>query len=271
MSYFADCLRAVREKNPLVHHLTNYVTVQSCANMTLAVGASPIMADDVAEAGDIAALASALVLNIGTLNSRTVEAMLEAGRRANAADVPVVLDPVGAGASRLRNETLARLLQDVRFTCVRGNLSEISFLAGLAAQARGVDVSAADQKRPLEEQAAIAQSAAGRLGCTAVISGAVDWVSDGRRVLALSGGHAMMARITGSGCMGTSVVGACCGAWDVPLEAAATAVAIMNAAGEMAHEAAGALGAGSFHTALLDAVSRLDGQTLEGRVDCRER
>ena len=129
----AAMLDAVRAKVPLVHCITNYVTVNDAANALLAIGASPIMADDIGEAGDIASIASALVLNIGTLNERTIASMLDAGRRANAFGVPVVLDPVGAGASRLRNETVGRLLREVKLSVLRGNLSEISFIAGLGA------------------------------------------------------------------------------------------------------------------------------------------
>lgn len=269
-NFFSQCLTQVRQRCPLVHHLTNYVTVNDCANITLAVGASPIMADDQAEAADIAAMANAVVLNIGTLNSRTVDSMLKAGRRANAMGVPVILDPVGAGASRLRNDALEQLLSRVQLTVVRGNLSEIRYLAGVAAQARGVDVSEADRALSLEDQEQAVRAAAQRLGCVAVVSGAVDLVSDGERVLSLEGGHPMMSRITGTGCMGTSVVGACCGAWKQPLEAAATAAAIMNAAGETAYERAGDKGTGSFRMALLDAVSQLDGPTLQGRVRCHE-
>ena len=139
MRFFADILDTVRRRGPVVHCITNYVTVNDCANMILAAGGSPIMADDIAEVEDVVTLAQALVINIGTLNSRTVEAMLVAGRRANSLGRPVVLDPVGAGATALRNSALQSLLREVRFAVIKGNISEIGFLAGEDARARGVD------------------------------------------------------------------------------------------------------------------------------------
>ncbi len=141
---YAALVDQVREKKPLVHHITNYVTVNDCANVTLAIGASPIMADALQEAADIAAAASALVLNLGTLNERTIPSLFAAGRAANKAGVPVVLDPVGAGASKLRNETAARILEEVRIRVLRGNISEIRFLAGLKSATKGVDASEDD-------------------------------------------------------------------------------------------------------------------------------
>ncbi|MDD4701197.1 MAG: hydroxyethylthiazole kinase, partial [Desulfovibrio sp.] len=139
MKVFADILDTVRRCSPVVHCITNYVTVNDCANIVLAAGGSPIMADDEAEVEDVVALAQALVINVGTLNSRTIAAMLKAGRRANRLGRPVVLDPVGAGVSTLRNTALQRLLQEVRFAAIKGNISEIGFLAGEDAKARGVD------------------------------------------------------------------------------------------------------------------------------------
>ena len=132
---FVKILRELRESKPLVHHITNYVTVNDCANVTLAAGGSPIMASAREEAGDIAAISSSLVLNIGTLNPETIESMIIAGRAANAAGVPVIFDPVGAGASKLRNEATARILDDVRVTILRGNVSEASQQAPLAGSA----------------------------------------------------------------------------------------------------------------------------------------
>ncbi|MDR0888287.1 MAG: hydroxyethylthiazole kinase, partial [Coriobacteriales bacterium] len=141
---YGALLDAVRDNKPLVHHITNYVTVNDCANITLATGASPVMADEPDDAREIAAAADAVVLNMGTLNSRTIPAMLTAGRAANENNVPVVLDPVGVGASSLRNDTARRLLQEISLTVVRGNISEIRYLAGLHQHTKGVDASASD-------------------------------------------------------------------------------------------------------------------------------
>ena len=142
---FAEQFANVRAKSPLVHNITNYVTVNDCANMVLACGASPIMADDAAEVEDITTICGGLNINIGTLNSRTIESMLKAGKKANALGHPVVLDPVGAGASALRTGTAYRLLDEVRFTVIRGNISEVKTLASGAGTTKGVDADVADR------------------------------------------------------------------------------------------------------------------------------
>ena len=263
----ADLIEKVRGQVPLVHQITNYVTVNDCANITLAVGASPIMADDIGEAADIAGIASALVLNIGTLNERTIASMLAAGKRANERGIPVVLDPVGAGASRLRNETTLAILRQVRLAVVRGNLSELSFVAGLGASTRGVDASDADAGR---DAVTVAREAARQLGCVAAVTGAVDVISDGTRTVEIRNGHPMLSRVTGTGCMSTALVGACAGAADDCLTAAVAAIAAMGIAGEIAYERAGEQGTGSFRTALMDAVSRLDRTVMESRANILE-
>ena len=263
----AAMLDAVRAKVPLVHCITNYVTVNDAANALLAIGASPIMADDIGEAGDIASIASALVLNIGTLNERTIASMLDAGRRANAFGVPVVLDPVGAGASRLRNETVGRLLREVKLSVLRGNLSEISFIAGLGAATRGVDSAKEDEKN---DALAAARLVAQRLGCTVAVTGAVDVVTDGTRACRLANGHQMLSRVTGTGCMTTALIGAFAGAGRDFYTAAAGGISAMSIAGELAYERAGTLGTGSFHIALIDALSMLDGANLMERLNADE-
>lgn len=259
-------LGAVRAKKPLVHQITNYVTVNDCANVTLAIGASPIMADDITEAADIASVASALVINIGTLNSRTVESMLAAGRAANAAGVPVVLDPVGAGASRLRNDTVWKLLEEVRFAVVRGNLSEIRFIAGLDANTKGVDAGDVEADG---DSVAMAKALAARLDTVVAITGKTDIVTDGGRVLQLDNGHPMLSSVTGTGCMTTALVGSLCGATDDYMLAAAGGILCMGIAGERAYAAAGARGTGSFRVALIDALSQLDAPSLEKEARLR--
>lgn len=261
-----EVLGRVRTQCPLIHNITNYVTVNDVANAVLALGASPIMADDIAEAADITAMSAALVVNIGTLNSRTLASMLDAGRRANAQGVPVVLDPVGAGASRLRNEATEQLLREVKLTVLRGNLSEIAFVAGLQAAAKGVDVSEADAGRDPEM---VALTAARRLDCTVAITGAVDVITDGGRVARIHNGHRLLSRVTGTGCMTTALVGACAGVAEDAFLAAVAGVASMGIAGEIAFELAGSRGTGSFHMAILDALSRMDGAQLaqRGKID----
>lgn len=251
----------VREKNPLVHHITNYVTVNDCANACLAAGASPVMADSPEEAADMAGISSSLVLNIGTLNREKVKAMLLAGRKANAKGIPVVLDPVGCGAAPFRNRMAAELLQEIRFSVIRGNASEISSLAGnAAAHTRGVD--SGKQKESESLQAARLLSSAS--GAVTVISGETDIITDGERVCLVRNGSDLMPRITGSGCMCSSLIGAFCGACPSSCyESTVAAMAAMGLAGEMAEAQEGRSRLGHFHMALFDALGRMDGRMLE--------
>lgn len=282
MTDFADVLDTVRRHEPVVHCITNYVTVNDCANMVLATGGSPIMADDAAEVEDIVALSQALVINIGTLNSRTVESMLAAGRRANSMGKPVVLDPVGAGASALRNSTLQRLLDEIRFAAIKGNASEIGFLAGKDAKARGVDAqgSCLVTEDRLESAAATARRLSESTGAVVVVSGAIDIVAHAGGAWAVRNGHPLMARITGSGCMSAAVMGCCLGvaSHEAP-RACLCAVCAMGVAGEIAAEImtgpAGTVGGmgggtGSYRALLLDAMSLLDGAALGSRADVKQ-
>ena len=263
----SNAIRVLREKVPLVHNITNYVTVNDCANALLAIGASPIMADDIAEAADISAVSSALVLNIGTLNQRTVASMLAAGKRANELGIPVVFDPVGAGASKLRNDATREILEQVRLTVLRGNISEVSFVAGLAVSTKGVDASEADGGN---DAVAVAKAVAEKLGCTAAVTGAVDVIADGKRVAQIRNGHPMLSRVTGTGCMTSSLVGAYAGALRDGFTAAVAGIASMGIAGELAYEAAGQTGTGIFHIAIIDALSRLNPVLLEERAKLDE-
>lgn len=264
----AGLIEEVRLKKPLVHNITNYVTVNDCANILLAVGASPIMADDMGEAAGITAISSALVLNIGTLNQRTVESMLISGKKANELGIPVVFDPVGAGASTLRNKTTEDILTSVKISVLRGNMSEISYIAGLGASAKGVDASDADMGR--KDGAAIAEYVANRLGCIVAITGAIDIISDGNRTVTIANGHKMLSQVTGTGCMTTALVGAYCGAAEDKFFAAIAGIASMGISGEIAFEKAGHKGTGSFRTELMDAVSRLDQELLLERIKINE-
>ena len=199
---FAEQFANVRTKSPLIHNITNYVTVNDCANMVLACGASPIMADDAAEVEDITTICGGLNINIGTLNSRTIESMLKAGKKANALGHPVVLDPVGAGASALRTETAYRLLDEVRFTVIRGNISEVKTLASGAGTTKGVDADVADRvtEENLDGAVAFAKAFAAKTGAVVAITGAIDIVADGAKAYCIRNGHPMMSAITGTGC-----------------------------------------------------------------------
>jgi len=260
---YAALLSKVRENKPLVHHITNYVTVNDCANITLAIGASPVMADAIGEAADIAAIAQAVVLNMGTLNERTIQSMIAAGKSANDKGIPVVFDPVGAGASKLRNDTAASLIREVKLSVIRGNISEIKFVAGVSSQTKGVDAS--DNDIAAAESAGLtAKALAQKLGCAVVISGAVDTISDGKKTIFAENGHPMLGNLTGTGCMCSSLIGSFCGAApQEPLAAAAAAMLCMGIAGELAFENSGQRGNGSFRIALHDAVSRLDTAAFE--------
>lgn len=252
-----ELLLTLKEKNPLVHHLTNYVTVNDCANATLAIGASPIMADDIKEAGDIAAIASALVINIGTLNQRSIPSMLTAGKRANAAGVPVVFDPVGAGASTLRNETVKAILNAIKPAVIRGNISEIKFIAGINSNTKGVDAGAQDTNDSLADAMAMAKELAVKLQCVIAITGAIDIITDGKQTVTLHNGHPMLSAVTGTGCLTSSLVGAFCGVTENYFLAAIAGILTTCIAGELAFAKAGHLGTGSFHISLIDNISQM--------------
>jgi hydroxyethylthiazole kinase len=266
-------LDQVREKHPLVHHITNYVTVNDCANITLAIGAAPVMADDLREVAEIVGLASALVLNIGTLNQRTIAAMLAAGKTARTKGIPVVLDPVGAGATRLRTETALQIIREVQPTVIRGNLSEIKAISGSGGSTRGVDASEADIAGcgSSESIRALAASFARETGSVIAITGAVDIITDGKRSCFIQNGHSMMARVTGTGCMCSSLIGSFCGADSNYLSATAAAITAMGVAGELAYkriEEAG-LGSGSYRSFIIDEISLLSDKTLTERGKLR--
>ena len=253
-------LRELRERKPLVHQITNYVVMNETANATLALGALPVMAHAPEEVEEMVGLASALVLNIGTLSEHWIEAMLIAGRAASERGIPVVLDPVGAGATRYRTDTARRILDEVAVTVVRGNQGEIATLAGAAAEVRGVESMSTGLEPP-----ALARSAAQQLGVVASVTGPIDHVSDGERVVDISNGHPLLAAVTGTGCTSSALTGCFLAAKpQEPLEAAAEALAAFGVAAEDAAAAAG--GPGTFHALLYDALAALDPETLDGRA-----
>jgi len=253
-------LRTLRERKPLVHQITNYVVMNETANATLALGALPVMAHAREEVEEMVGLASALVINIGTLSPHWVEAMLAAGKAANKAGVPVVLDPVGAGATKYRTETARQILDQVRVAVLRGNQGEIATLVGVQAEVRGVESIGVDS-----EPSELARAAGGNLALVASVTGPVDYVSDGEAVLSVSNGHELLATVTGTGCMSSAITGCFLAARPRhPLEAAAEALAAFGVAGEDA--ARDAKGPGSFHVGLYDALAGLDPQTLDSRA-----
>lgn len=260
----AGNLEAVRAGKPLVHNLTNYVVMNFTANILLAAGAAPVMAHAENEVEEMVALAGALVLNIGTLDDVWVGSMLKAGKKAGELGVPVILDPVGAGATKLRTEAARRILGETRVTVVRGNASEILALGGGSAKTRGVD--SADT---VEEAAERAGELARELGVPVAITGAVDFVTDGSRVVRVSNGHPLMGCVTGTGCGATALIGAYAAVDGDPVSAAATALSCYGLAGELAAE--GAAGPGSFMIRFLDALHGLTGARVRAGSRIQER
>lgn len=264
-----EMLSAVRERKPLVQCITNFVTVNDCANILLAAGASPTMAQDIREVEEAVARANGLVCNLGAID--LVDSMILAGKRANELNIPVVLDPVAAGGTTLRRQLSAKLLDEVHFSAIRGNASEIRALAGQASLGSGVDVAAWDAITPenLPQSVALTSDLARRTGAVIAVSGAMDVVSDGTQTVLLRNGCSTMARITGSGCMLTTLIGAfCAAAPEHPFEATCAAMAAMGICGEIAEEKRlqNKTGNATFRTDLIDAVFNLTEQELKERI-----
>lgn len=263
----AELLTKLRKKRPLVHNITNYVTVNTVANALLAIGGSPIMADDIGEVESITSISSSLVLNMGTLNQRTIRSMLAAGKKANELGIPVIFDPVGAGASLLRNTSALEILDSVKIDIIRGNLSEISFVAGMKASTNGVDSAKEDENN---DSTAVAKSVAQKYRCVVVITGVLDTITDGDRVVILANGNAMLSKVTGTGCMTTALIGAYAGATADYFIAAISGTLSMGIAGELSFEKYGAIGTGSFAIGIIDALSQLEENRIRERAIINE-
>jgi hydroxyethylthiazole kinase len=226
--------------------------------MVLALGGSPVMADDITEVEEMVSFASALVINVGTLNERTIQSMIVAGKKANELGVPVILDPVGVGATTLRTNTVKTLLKEVSFAVVRGNMSEIKMIAGLNVEIKGVD-SIADEENGVE----IAKSLSAELGSVVAITGAVDIIAKNDRVCTISNGDRMLADVTGTGCMSTSLIGTYAGATSDYFLAAAAGIMTMGLSGELAKQRLTEQQAiGTFRVNLFDEVSKISAASL---------
>lgn len=264
---FGRILERVKEKAPLVHCITNYVTVNDCANLLLACGASPIMADEPEEAEEITAICGGLTLNIGTLNRHTIPAMLAAGKRASLLGRPVVLDPVGAGASGLRTKTALRLLEEVRVSVIRGNASEIKTLASGSGTTRGVDADVADRvtEQTLDRTVAFAKALSAQTGAVIAVTGSIDVVADSHGAFCIYNGHPMMSTVTGTGCQLSAMTAAYVAAnQERVLEAAAAAVCAMGVCGERAFDRLTERdGNASYRNYIIDAVYRLTPEELD--------
>ena len=251
----ADLIGAIRAKRPLIHHITNAVTVNDCANITLSIGAAPVMAEAPEEVVEMVSMADALVLNIGTLSHQQVASMLDAGHAANAREIPVILDPVGAGATKMRTESARLLLDNIKIAVLKGNIGEISMLAGAEGKVRGVD-SWGLNGDPVK----IGQEYARQSGVTVAISGTADIVTDGNRVVLVENGHPMMCRLSGTGCMAASLAGAFAAVCSDHVTSSVAAFAAFGIAGERAAQKAS--GPYSFRTALMDEIATLQPEDL---------
>ena len=265
---FAKVLTSVRQKKPLVQCITNFVTVNDCANIILASGGSPTMASHPLEVEEAVSGVQALVCNLGAIEK--VDAMVLAGKEANRLGKPVILDPVGAGGTRLRRDAAKRLLEEVHFTVIRGNASEIRYLAGQQSTGSGVDVSDMDRitEDNLKSAITLAEELAGKLHTVIAVSGKIDVISDGKRSCVLRNGCATMARITGSGCMLTSLIGAFCGAYDDAFAATCAAMAAMGISGEIAEgkRLRNGTGNATFRNDMIDAVFNMTEEEMKEGV-----
>lgn len=261
------CFDEVRKQGPLVHNITNYVTVNDVANVLLACGASPIMSDEAEDVEDITSICGGLNINIGTLNKRTIESMFIAGRKANALGHIVLLDPVGAGASTLRTDTAVKLMKEIKFDVIRGNISEIKTLAAGSGNTKGVDADVADAvtEENLKEAIAFVKAFAKETGSIIAVTGAIDLVSDGTDCYVIRNGRPEMGRITGTGCQLSGMMTAFLSAnKDRKLEAAAAAVCAMGAAGEIGwkymQEGDGNI---AYRGRIIDAIYNMDEKALD--------
>jgi hydroxyethylthiazole kinase len=256
-------VQRIRAEAPLVHNITNYVVMNTTANALLSIGASPVMAHALEEVEEMVGIARALVLNIGTLSAHWIDAMVKAGRRAKEKGIPVILDPVGAGATRLRTQTAQRLLGETSPTVIRGNASEIRAVLYAESGTKGVD-----STHSSEEAVDAARILSEHCHCVVSVSGATDLIVSDRSVIRVSNGHPLMPRVTGLGCTASALTGAFAAVNPSPFRAAAHAMAVMGIAGEIAAEQSRA--PGSFQTNFLDALYLLQETDIQRRLKMEE-
>lgn len=262
-----ECLENVRKNVPLVHNITNYVTVNDVANVILACGGSPIMSDDEGDVEDITSICGGLNINIGTLNKNTIPSMYLAGKKANELGHVVLLDPVGAGASKLRTDTAVGLMKEIRFDVIRGNISEIKTLAYGSGSTKGVDADVADAvtEDTLDNAVAFVKKLSAETGSIIAVTGAIDLVADSGKCYVIRNGRPEMGKITGTGCQLSGMMTAYVVAnQDNKLEAAAVAVMVMGLAGEIGYSHLQAFeGNSTYRNRIIDAIYNMDGDTLE--------
>jgi len=252
-------LTRIREEKPLVHNITNYVVMNFTANTLLAMGASPVMAHAANEVEEMVSLARALVINIGTLSDPWIGAMLLAGRKASEKGLPIVFDPVGSGATSLRTATTRRLARDLKLAIIRGNASEILSIGSSETVTKGVD-----SLHEVDQVAGMARATAKETRSVVAVTGKVDLITDGTRVIRCRNGHPLMGKVTGTGCAATAAIGAFAAVTPDAMEAAAAGLAFFGLAGELA--AAKAQSPGSFMIALIDALYDISPEELQARA-----
>lgn len=264
---FKDIFENLKNKSPLIHNITNYVTVNDCANILIACGASPIMADDKDEVEEITTICSGLNINIGTLNKRTIESMMIAAKKANELNHPILLDPVGAGASKLRTDTAIKIIKEIKLKAIRGNISEIKTLASGNGTTKGVDADISDKvtEENLNEVINFAKEFSNKTEAVIIITGAIDIVANKDKAYCIRNGHSMMSSITGTGCQLSAMTTAFITAnQNNILDAAATSVIAMGIAGEIAYKRLSKLdGNSSYRNYIIDAIYNLTLEQLE--------
>jgi len=260
----SENLKTLRTKKPLIHNITNYVVMNYTANALLACGASPVMAHAPEEVEEMVSFAGALVLNIGTLTNAWVDSMLLAGKKANELNIPIVLDPVGSGATKLRTESAKRLINELSVTVIRGNASEVHSLTQEGSRTKGVD-----SIHSMEEAADAALMLAKELNTTLAITGPIDLITDGERIYKVLNGHEFMGFVTGTGCTATALIGAFLSVDNDPVSAVATALAYFGLAGEKG--AAHSEGPGTFQIALIDALFTINEEQVRKGVRIEKR
>ena len=263
-------LENVKNNGVLIHNITNYVTVNDCANILLACGASPIMSDDIGEVEEITSICSGLNINIGTLNNQTIPSMFLAAKKANELKHQLLLDPVGAGASTLRTETALKLLKEVKFDVIRGNISEIKTLAIGSGNTKGVDADVADNvtEENIDEVIAFAKSFSKKTGAIIAITGAIDIVTDENKAYCIKNGHPMMSKITGTGCQLSAMTTAYIASNpNNMIEATVASICAMGLCGEIAFERMSSQdGNSSYRNYIIDAIYNLTTSELEKRA-----
>lgn len=267
VNMFKEILQNVREKSPLIHCITNYVTANDCANILLACGGSPIMADDINEAEEVTSICSGLYINIGTLNDRKLNAMLLAGKKAESLNHTILLDPVGIGTSRHRTNAAKKLIDEINFTAVRGNISEIKSLALDRRNTKGVDSDISDSvnENNLDRAIEFLKNFAAETGSVIAATGAIDLVADGDSCFVIRNGRPELGTVIGTGCQLSALMTAFIAANpSSPLQAAAAAVCTMGLAGEIGYShLAEYEGNSTYRNRIIDAVNLMDGETLE--------